>query len=85
MPPTPHDCRHDSHRVNYIYVGGGGWRQEVKVIVIVSLPFRLWPISIYVAEPSRVSGSLFRVSHFRQNSRGSRTNGLATDEHMVDH
>ena len=29
---------------------------------LVRLPFRLWPNSIYVAEPSRVSGSLFRVS-----------------------
>ena len=39
---------------------------------LVRLPFHLWPISIYVAEPSRVSGSLFRVSHFRQNSREGR-------------
>jgi len=67
------------------FLWGGRWRQEVKAIVIVRLPFLLWQISIYVAEPSRVSCSLFRVSHFHQNSRGSRTNGLATDEHTLGH
>jgi hypothetical protein len=59
--------------------GSEGYHEQVL------LSFRLWPISIYVVEPSRVSGTLFRVSHFRKNSIGSRTNGLTKGKIIGDY